>query len=239
MVVNKNALHDIVMTYIPTKKNLNEPQAKKIVPPPIFKGPVPTLQKNSAQNSRVEPKANLEPVREVVKIIKEEGTKQTNSLISNLEENIKNSRKKKHINPIEKSVVERLIEHKTKTDFANNIISKSVSRNDSRRKTSPKSPRKTSSRKQKSYMKSSLIATQLFDMEPTVHKNPFRDIQVKLDSRENKKGGSSHKRNSKKRSLKKSKKSGINVRQTAPSYLRNDLERLLNDNDSIAFQRLF
>lgn len=232
MVVNKNALHDIVMTYIPTKKNMNEPQAKKIVPPPIFKGPVPTLQKNSVQISNVDAQTNFEPIREVVKIIKEEGTKQSNSLISNLGENIKNSRKKKHINPIEKSVVERLIEHKTKTDFANNIISKSVSR----RKTSPKSPHKTSSRKQKSYMKSNIIATQLFDMEPTVHKNPFRDIQVKLDSRENKKGGS--KRNSKKRS-KKSKKSGINVRQTAPSYLRNDLERLLNDNDNIAFQRLF
>ena len=45
MVVNKNALHDIVMTYIPTKKNTNELQAKKTLPPPIFKGPVPTLQK--------------------------------------------------------------------------------------------------------------------------------------------------------------------------------------------------
>lgn len=235
MVVNKNALHDIVMTYIPTKKNLNEPQTKKIVLPPIFKGPVPTLQKNSEQISNVNAQTNFEPVREVVKIIKEEETTHTGSLISNLDKNIKKSRKKKHINPIEKSVVERLIEHKTKTDFANNIISKSVICNN--RSTSPKSSRKTSSKKQKSYMKSSLITTQHFDMEPTVHKNPFRDIQVKLDSRENKKGGS--KRNSKKRSLKKSKKSGINVRQTAPSYLRNDLERLLNDNDSIAFQRLF
>ena len=48
MVVNANGLHDIVMTYIPTKKISNNSQVKNVIPPTIFKGSIPTLIKPTA-----------------------------------------------------------------------------------------------------------------------------------------------------------------------------------------------
>jgi hypothetical protein len=234
MVVNKNALHDIVMNYIPTKKNINDAVAKKILPAPIFKGPVPTLGGSVIKIEK--PQDNLvQPAGISQVIVSKESPKMINdSLLSNINigQNIKNSRKKKHILPIEKSVVERLIEHKVKSDFAHNIISKSAHTS---YKKSPRSNLRTNSRKYKNYMKSDIISAKKFEVEQNIHKNSFRSVLVKLDGGKNKR--SSNKRRSSKKS-KKSKKNSIQIKHTAPSYLRNDLERLLNDNDNIAFQRI-
>jgi hypothetical protein len=232
MVVNKNALHDIVMNYIPTKKNINDAGTKKILPAPIFKGPVPTLggsviKIEKPQDNLVQP----EVISQVV--VSKESPKMINdSLLSNIniEQNIKNSKKKKHILPIEKSVVERLIEHKVRSEFAHNILSKS---GNSSSKKSPGSILRSNSRKYKNYMKSDIISPKKFDVEQNRHS--FRNVLVKLEGGKKKK--SSNKRRSSRKS-KKSKKNSIQIKHTAPSYLRNDLERLLNDNDNIAFQRI-
>lgn len=231
MVVNKNALHDIVMTYIPTKKNINETQNKKIVPPPIFKGPIPTLHQTEKTISKIENNLVKQPSR----IISKESPKITNqSLISNIniEQNIKKNKKKKHIEPIEKSTVERLIEHREKSNFIHNLVSKSEPNS---RKLTPRSNQRINSRKQRNYMKKNIIDTKIYESNEQNNKS-FRDFKIKLDSsRENKKGGSKKKSKSK---SKKSKTNSIKIKNSAPSNLRYDLERLLNDSDNIAFQRI-
>jgi hypothetical protein len=229
MVVNKNALHDIVMTYIPTKKNINESTSKKILPPPIFKGPVPTLNQSSVIVEKVG-NSLIKPATTHVILTKESPKNTNQSLISNinLDQNIKKLRKKKHIEPLEKSTVERLIEHKEKSNFINNLVSKSEPNS---RKKSPRSNIRINSKKHTTYMKKNIIDTKIFESEQ--NNKSYRDVKIKLDSsRKNKKGGS------RKKSSKKSKKNSIKIKNTVPSNLRYDLERLLNDNDNIAFQRI-
>ena len=234
MVVNKNALHDIVMSYIPTKKNINETQNKKIAPPAIFKGPIPTLHQTEKTISKIE--NNL--VKQPSIIISRESPKVGNqSLIStiNVEQNIKKNKKKKHIEPLEKSTVERLIEHKEKSNFIHNLVSKSEPNS---RKLTPRSNQRTNSRKQRNYMKKNIIDTKIYESNEQNNKS-FRDFKIKLDSsRQSKKGGSKKKNKSKSKSKTKSKTNSIKIKNSAPSNLRYDLERLLNDSDNIAFQRI-
>jgi len=228
MVVNKNALHDIVMTYIPTKKNNNQTAIKKTLPPPIFKGPVPTLTQNAS------PKKIINVVKQPSTIIsKETLIAPKESILSNLniEQNIKKIRKKKHIEPLEKSTVERLLEHKEKKNFIDNLLSKSEPNS---RKISPRSNHRMNSRKQQNYMKKNIIDTKIYDSSEQPNKY-FRDVKIKLDS-SRKKGGS---KKTSKKTKSKSKKNSIKIKKSVPTSLRYDLEKLLNDNyDNIALQRI-
>ena len=241
MGVNKNALHEIVMTYIPTKKNSNETQPKKMMPTPtpaaIFKGPIPTLNKSSLVVEKVQ--NNLVKTQPI--ILSKESPKITNhSLLSdiNIEQNIKKIKKKKLIEPLHKSIVERFIEQKEKTNFIHNLISKSEPNS---RKISPRSNMRINSRKQRNYMKKNIIDTKIF--EPDQNNKSFRDFTIKLDS-SRKRGGSKKKsskkskKGSKKGSKKTSIKNSIKIKNNVPMHLRHDLERLLNDDDHIILQRI-
>lgn len=225
MVVNKNALHDIVMTYIPKKINTNEIVNKKLLPPPIFKGPVPTLHQNENKIMKTENNFVKQPS---MIISKESPIIQNQSIISNLnlEQNIKKIRKKKHIEPLQKSTVEQLIEHKEKSNFIHNLVTKSEPNS---RKRCPRSNQRINSIKQRNYMNKNIIDTKIF--EPEQNNKSFRDFKIKLNT-SRKKGGS------KKKSSKKSKKSNIKIKNNVPINLRKDLERLLDDGDNFILQRI-
>jgi len=224
MVVNKNALHDIVMTYIPTKKNNNEIVNKKLLPPPIFKGPIPTLNKSEKTITKIENNIVKKPS---IIISKESPIITNQSIISNLnlEQNIKKIRKKKHIDPLQKSTVERLIEHKEKSNFIRNLVSKSEPNS---RKLTPRSNQRINSKKQRNYMNKNIIDTKIFESNEQNNKY-FRDVKIKLDS-SRKKGGGKKKSRSKKHSIK--------IKNSAPTNLRYDLEKLLNDEDQFILQRI-
>ena len=80
-----------------------------------------------------------------------------------------------------------------------------------------------------------IASTHLFDLEQTSHKNSFRNVAIKFNSKQKKKKRSSR---SKKTSKKKSSKNNLNIKKNVPTNLRVDLEKLLNDDDKIILQRL-
>ena len=242
MVVNKNALHEVIMNYIPKKQ-----VEKSSIPPPIFKGPIPVLgQPISAQSEQTSkvlttnntPSISMEKVtviknelKPMNKIIEEEIKEQPTIVVKKGGSRKKKSTKKskKLVKSINKSTpLEQLLDKKEKHDFIDNILDKQSNKNSNIRRS-----RKSSNKK--IYKKTDLIGIETFDVEPKIHKNPFHEVEVKLNRKSKKK--SKNKKLSKKKNS--STKSSIRIKKTAPNYLKNDIDRLLSKNDNIAFHRIF
>ena len=236
---NKSDLHDVVMNYIPVRKTLE-------VLPPVLKTPLPKLGSDSL--TTFETKRTIMPA-EKVKIEKVEI-------------------KKKYVEPAEspKKKIKRSKRRSIKSEGKETLLQKmmEVSQREELKQSIKKTPLNRSTKKscKRDYKQGGFIGLEMFDVEPRVHKEPFRKLTVKDEpessveqtksksrksfshSKNTKKGGSrsnknkSDKKNKSKNSKKR--KSSIKVKNTAPSYLRYDLERLLNDNyDNIAFHRIF
>lgn len=268
MVANKNALHEVIMNYIPTKKKMDTP----IQPPPaIFKGPIPVLgQPASVQSDSITTKPivststpSISMSKEKVTIIKkdssnvtqdqnvvkkplepvvEEATQEagSKSRSSKNKKSVKRNRggssKKRNVKALNgPSVLEQILAKKEKHDFIDKIIEKNGG--SSRQKS-----RSRVQSKRKDYKKGDFIGIESFDVEPKIHKNPFRDVEVKIKGsgkNSKKKSKSNSKKKSKKSLKRRSSKSTIRIKQNAPSYLKQDIEKLLGKDNSMAFHHIF
>jgi hypothetical protein len=296
MATNKNGLHDIVMTYIPTKKTNNLQLKNHVVTLPIFKGPIPTLHPTVKPDDEKKPELKSYSVQKI-NIIKEttadlanpneipkkqnieptNGGGSRSKPISKTEPTNGGSRSK----PISKteptngggsrSKPDLNLEStngggsRSKTDVKLEPTNGGGSRSKPISKTEPtngggirskpalKLEAKDSSKKNNSSDKKTkntqisskprlsrsnhIASTHLFDLEQTSHKNSFRNVAIKFNSK-NKKKRSRSKKSSKKISKKKSSKNNLNIKKNVPTNLRVDLEKLLNDDDKIILQRL-
>jgi len=157
----------------------------------------------------------------------------------------KSKNKKNNYNQDKESLIQRLMDNANREQLKENII----------RKTPMNRSNKVS--RKKDYKQGGFIGLEMFDVEPKAHTKPFREVSVEDSSREtkkksrkskskksfkmcNKSGGKKRKNSSKKTNSSKKRKSTIKVKNSTPSYLRYDLERLLDNNyDNIAFYRIF
>jgi hypothetical protein len=261
MANNKNGLHDIVMTYIPTKKTHNLQLKNQAVPLPIFKGPIPTLhptaksddeKKNELKPSSVQkfniiketlvpseiPAIKIEPTnrggsqsKPAIKIEPTNGGgSQSKPAIKIEPTNGGGSRSKPAIK----------IEPTNGGGSRSKPAIKIEAKNSSKKNNSSDIKKQTTQicSNHRSSRSNHIASTHLFDLEQTSHKNSFRNVAIKFNSKQKKKRSSRSKKSSKKISKKKSSNNNLKIKKNVPTNLRVDLEKLLNDDDKIILQRV-
>ena len=158
-----------------------------------------------------------------------EPVEKNDSLETIAEENIKISKKKKHISAA-KTLIENLIDQKLKKSYINNVISKT--------KNTPSPARNNRSRSSAANIKKynqHFLSTKMFDVEPKQTEKSFREVVFKIDGKKERRSRRKKSRDGKKKSRdeKHKKNSNIKIKQTTPPNLRNDLEKII-DGVSIA-----
>ena len=245
MANNKNGLHDIVMTYIPTKKTHNLQLKNQAVPLPIFKGPIPTL--HPTVKSDDEKKNELKPSSfQKFNIIKE--TPVPSEILANkIEPTNGGGSRSKPVIKIEptngggsRSKPAIKIEPTNGGGSRSKPAIKIEAKNSSKKNNSSDIKKQTTQigSNHRSSRSNHIASTHLFDLEQTSHKNSFRNVAIKFNSKQKKKRSSRSKKSSKKISKKKSSNNNLKIKKNVPTNLRVDLEKLLNDDDKIILQRL-